>query len=596
MKSKMGFGTVLLKSLRISFAIKSVPSFLMNIFGFIMAFLPVFISKTLQMFTDAVQSYQTGLDISYVIEIFLLLMVFYLIQLIYQSMQDYYAKVDALHIQKYIKKKILETTYKVRYKYIENEADFKEKITFIDTDAGIRVANSVQELILILQNILLFCNIVIAFYKVNPIIIVVLTITCIPAAILSYYQKDEEYVRNAKWMKEGALAIHYFIEMGYQPTQQDIRHFRLYDFMKKSWRALADKYIRIKNAYTQKHVLLNSLADLLRNGVYVFILYVTIRQIFHNPAGGMGIFMLVFTLAKPFQDATTKILTSAISFYRDAQYMRDFFSLEDLEYEPDPNVCNIEEAVDDSSISYRNVSFVYPGSTKKALDKINIDIKSGEHVAIVGLNGSGKSTFVNLLCGLYDASGGEVLVANKNVKENLSFVRNMISVVFQDFGKYEAASLRDNITMSSQEKFLADEDLSALCEKIDAEDLKSVLNGWDEIVGSFNENGAGLSGGQWQKVALARALCKDSARIMILDEPTAAMDPLTEAQLYRNFALLTSGKTTILISHRLGITSLVDRILVFNGGQVVEQGTHKELMENGGLYSQMYRAQAKWYQ
>lgn len=234
MKSKMGFGTVLLKSLRISFAIKSVPSFLMNIFGFIMAFLPVFISKTLQMFTDAVQSYQTGLDISYVIEIFLLLMVFYLIQLIYQSMQDYYAKVDALHIQKYIKKKILETTYKVRYKYIENEADFKEKITFIDTDAGIRVANSVQELILILQNILLFCNIVIAFYKVNPIIIVVLTITCIPAAILSYYQKDEEYVRNAKWMKEGALAIHYFIEMGYQPTQQDIRHFRLYDFMKKA--------------------------------------------------------------------------------------------------------------------------------------------------------------------------------------------------------------------------------------------------------------------------------------------------------------------------------------------------------------------------
>ncbi|MEI3035995.1 MAG: ATP-binding cassette domain-containing protein [Oscillospiraceae bacterium] len=131
---------------------------------------------------------------------------------------------------------------------------------------------------------------------------------------------------------------------------------------------------------------------------------------------------------------------------------------------------------------------------------------------------------------------------------------------------------------------------------MDAEDLKSVLNGWDEIVGSFNENGAGLSGGQWQKVALARALCKDSARIMILDEPTAAMDPLTEAQLYRNFALLTSGKTTILISHRLGITSLVDRILVFNGGQVVEQGTHKELMENGGLYSQMYRAQAKWYQ
>ena len=120
-------------------------------------------------------------------------------------------------------------------------------------------------------------------------------------------------------------------------------------------------------------------------------------------------------------------------------------------------------------------------------------------------------------------------------------------------------------------------------------------NGFDEIIGTFNEKGNNLSGGQWQKVAIARAVYRDDARIMVLDEPTAALDPLAEAKLYRDFAQLTGDKTTILISHRLGITSVVDRILVFDMGQIVEDGTHNQLMELKGIYAEMYNAQAQWY-
>jgi ABC-type multidrug transport system fused ATPase/permease subunit len=170
-----------------------------------------------------------------------------------------------------------------------------------------------------------------------------------------------------------------------------------------------------------------------------------------------------------------------------------------------------------------------------------------------------------------------------------------MSVVFQDFGKYEA-SIRENITVSDSSKAATDEQLKELAERTGAYDfIKDQKHGFDEIVGSFSEEGNNLSGGQWQKVAITRAAFRDNARIMVLDEPTAALDPIAEADLYRNFADLTGDRTTILISHRLGITRIVDRILVFDDGRIVEDGTHTELMDHDGVYAKMYRAQAQWY-
>jgi len=135
-----------------------------------------------------------------------------------------------------------------------------------------------------------------------------------------------------------------------------------------------------------------------------------------------------------------------------------------------------------------------------------------------------------------------------------------------------------------------------LLRKIKVDDIvNEQKNGLDELVGSFSEKANNLSGGQWQKISIARAAYRSKARIMILDEPTAALDPMAEAQLYRNFASLTEGKTTILISHRLGIASIVDRILVFADGRIVEDGSHKELMRKNGYYARMYNAQAQWY-
>ena len=179
--------------------------------------------------------------------------------------------------------------------------------------------------------------------------------------------------------------------------------------------------------------------------------------------------------------------------------------------------------------------------------------------------------------------------------EETGKIRNTISVVFQDFAHYED-SLRNNITVSSPDKGWDDASIHELLEKIHFDEVIQQQDlGLHSKIGSFSENSNNLSGGQWQKIAIARAAYRSEGHIMVLDEPTSALDPMAEAQLYQDFARLTGDKTTLLISHRLGITSVVDRILVFRDGAIVEDGTHKELMEKKGCYERMYKAQAKWY-
>ena len=247
-------------------------------------------------------------------------------------------------------------------------------------------------------------------------------------------------------------------------------------------------------------------------------------------------------------------------------------------------------------IEFKNVSFAYPNTDRTVLKNINVTIKPGEKVAIVGENGSGKTTFVNLLCGIYSPSSGSISIGGHDLMENLSRSRQTLSAIFQEFGRYET-TIRENITISDQTRKASEQELQDLTEQIDAYSFISTQpKGFDEVVGNFSETGNNLSGGQWQKLAICRAAYRDKAKIMVLDEPTAALDPMAETVLYRNFTGLTGDRTTLLISHRLGIASLVDRVLVFDNGQIVEDGTHAQLLQKGGLYAKMYQAQSQWYE
>ncbi len=582
-----------MRAVALSVRIKSPMSFIVSILGFAAAFLPMFISLRLAAFTNGVQAlFDNPETLNAVILSFGILAVLYTLQTLFTLAQNYYAGEDSARIKRYLKEQMLHLLSSVPYKYIENHGDFRERVDFVKTYAGEKTAGSVSLIFGWIAGIISFASITFILSEVSIWIVAVLIVTCIPSVILSMLQKDETYRGRTKWMKEGRLTLQLSDTCRSNQAMKEIRFFGLYQYLKAKWFALGEIFINEKNKITRKHVLYNGIADLLRNGVYLAVILMAAWEIFQNPTKGLGAFMLVVTAAGQLQSITTTLLINAVSIFSDAKYIEDFFELLETE----------KEVLDDAQVGYANaeiefanVSFTYPHSEFKALDGLSIKIRQGEKVAIVGANGSGKSTFVNLLCGLYAPESGSAKINGAEITQNLSRVRKSLSVIFQSFCQYQD-TLRNNITISDPTRAGESSEILELAHRTGADEvIKGQENSLDEMIGIFSDEGNNLSGGQWQKVAITRALYRKSARVYILDEPTAALDPIAEAGIYRNFTQLTGDKTTILISHRLGITSVVDRVLVFDKGRIVEDGSHAELISHDGLYAKMYRAQAKWY-
>ena len=246
----------------------------------------------------------------------------------------------------------------------------------------------------------------------------------------------------------------------------------------------------------------------------------------------------------------------------------------------------------DHDITFENVSFKYPGTEREILRNLSFEIKSGEKVALVGVNGAGKSTIIKLLCGLYTPDSGRITVGGKDISElSQDAIRQVISVVFQDFGSYQL-TLRENVAFGDLAKLNCDESLRAALAFAGAE--KIAENGLDINLGRLEEDGIDVSKGQWQRIAISRAFLSN-ADFIILDEPTASLDPIAESKLYESFSSVLQTRGCILISHRLASARLAERIIVIEGGEVIETGSHDELMQSKGLYSVMYEEQSEWY-
>ncbi len=246
------------------------------------------------------------------------------------------------------------------------------------------------------------------------------------------------------------------------------------------------------------------------------------------------------------------------------------------------------------TIEFKNVSFTYPNTDVKVLEDVNIIIHPGEHLSVVGLNGAGKTTFIKLLCRLYDTDKGEILLDGINIKEyDYSEYMGLFSPVFQDFNLL-AFSVKDNIVL---DRTCPEKDLHKLIEQVGLKDKMDTLEkGTDTMLFKFfDENGIEPSGGEQQKIAIARSLFK-KAPVVILDEPTAALDPVAEYDIYRQFDTLVGEKTAVYISHRLSSCKFCDRIAVFSEGRIKEYGTHDELvLKPNGIYAEMFAAQAQYY-
>lgn len=248
----------------------------------------------------------------------------------------------------------------------------------------------------------------------------------------------------------------------------------------------------------------------------------------------------------------------------------------------------------DTCIDLQSVSFSYPNAGQKAVDNVTVTIQHGETIAIVGENGSGKTTLVRLITGMYLPEEGEILYGEINTKTiSASSLFKNISAVFQKYQRYQM-TLRENIGISNADDAAGDTVLDAISMQagIDKND-SNFINGYDTML-SREFDGVDLSGGQWQRVAIARSFFR-THQLIVLDEPTAAIDPIEETKIYNRFAEISKNKTAIIVTHRLGSVKLADRILVMKQGKLAEQGTHADLMAVNGEYNRLYKSQEQWY-
>jgi len=373
---------------------------------------------------------------------------------------------------------------------------------------------------------------------------------------------------------------------------KEVRMFGIMDYLRKRWQTYNEDSQRITQGIQKKYAKKSSYSNMIFGWGGTPIAVAVILSVIFGKISFTN-YLVLGTASNEFG-----MLTSFGVFdnlLKQRVFWKDFNKF--LLLTETTNIDNINNVkmTKINNIIFDNVTFTYPGCETPVLNNISFKINAGEKIAIAGVNGAGKSTLIKLILGLYIPDKGSVLINGINVTSiNLADRQKLITSIFQDYTKY-MLTVRENIAFGNIHSINDTLKIQKAARQGMSETFISKLNnGYDTLLGNVFGEGTDLSEGQWQKLGLSRAFISD-ADVMILDEPAAALDPRSEAELYTAFLNLSKNKTCILISHRLGSARIGDRILVLEQGQIIEDGCHDDLMINGGVYCEMFTAQAKWY-
>jgi ATP-binding cassette subfamily B protein len=336
--------------------------------------------------------------------------------------------------------------------------------------------------------------------------------------------------------------------------------------------------------------LLGLIGTLALYGAYAWIAFATVAA--RITLGQMTMYLMLFRQG---QSAVSAILSAIGGMYEDNLYLSTLYEyLETPTSKPDAGQTSGPDP--DDGIRFEAVSFTYPGASQAALRSIDLHIKPGESLALVGENGSGKTTLIKLLTRLYHPDQGRILLDGMDLKDwDEDALRQRIGVIFQDFSRYQFL-VGENIGAGDVRYFDDEQRWKSAADKGMADVfIEDLPVGYDTQLGKWFKDGQELSGGQWQKIALSRAFMRTDADILVLDEPTAAMDAGAEARIFEHFRKLTKNRIAILISHRFSTVRMASQIIVIENGKVIERGTHEQLMELNGHYANLFSLQAAGY-
>jgi ATP-binding cassette subfamily B protein len=491
---------------------------------------------------------------------------------------------------------ILEKAQTLDLRHFE-DPEFYDKLTRARREASSRPLSLVQGNFQLLRNALTLAGYVALLVRFSGWMVVALLVATVPAFVAEAKFSGAAF-RLRNWRSPDARKLNYLeYVMANDEHAKEVKLFGLGPLLLARYRGLAERFYSEDKALATRRTVwaysLSLVSTLVFYGCYALIVVKT-------ALGGLSLGELTLYLAafRQGQQSFQSILTSVTGMYEDTLYMSNLFEYLAIPVTPKEPVAAAPAplVVAEEGIRFEGVGFRYPDAETWALRGVDLFLPKGKSLALVGENGAGKTTFIKLLAGLYRPTEGRVRLDGRDLKDwGEEALRRRIGVIFQDFNQYQLL-LRENVAFGSVDHL---EDELRVKRAVDSGGAKELVAGMAEgletQLGRWFKGGAELSGGQWQKVALARAFMREEADILILDEPTAALDAEAEHAVFERFRTLTAGRTAILISHRFPTVRMADRILVLEGGRVIEDGTHAELLKAGARYAELFTMQASGY-
>ena len=489
---------------------------------------------------------------------------------------------------------ILEKALTLELAHFE-DAEYYDKLVRARREASSRPLSLVIKTFDLFRDVIALTTIGIWLFQFSPYAVLLLGLAGVPAFLAEAKFSGEAFRIHRRRSAERRMQIYLEMVLTREDGVKEVKLLQL-------GRLFLERYVDIfRNIYKEDRSLV------LRRGFWGYILGLFASAAFYFAYGWVGfaaiagaitigqmtMYIAQFRLG---QNSVTNSLTSINGMYEDNLYLSNL--TEFLEHKVPEHTGNKVQGPDPADgIRFENVSFSYPGAQTPALNRVNLHIIPGESLAIVGENGSGKTTLIKLLTRLYAPTEGRILVDGLDLQEwDLDTIREKVGVIFQDFARYQLI-VGENIGIGDVDSIGEDDQISEAARKGMAEAfVKDLPHKYQTQLGTWFKDGQELSGGQWQKIALSRAFMRSKADILILDEPTAAIDARAEAEIFAHFGDLTDNRISIIISHRFSTVRMANHIIVLEKAEIMEQGSHQQLLDLDGQYATLFNLQAKGYQ